>query len=86
MIEDKRLRLQRFDFGTDCANRTRFYETCNQQRYGTLLPPEYNLANIKVPMFLLQGESVGEEPVVPTTANVLYFHWARIPGATWYLV
>lgn len=56
MISDKELRLQKFDFGTDCANRTRYYETCNQQRYGTLRPPEYNLANIKVPVFMLQGE------------------------------
>lgn len=56
MIADKQLRLQKFDFGTDCGNRTRYYETCNQQRYGTLIPPEYNLGNIKVPVFMLQGE------------------------------
>jgi hypothetical protein len=56
MIEDKRLRLQHFDYGTDCGNLTRYRETCNQQKYGTLEPPEYDLTKIRVPVFIMQSK------------------------------
>jgi hypothetical protein len=38
--------LQRFDFGSNCDNRTMFEESCNQQRYGSMQPPEYDLSRV----------------------------------------
>jgi hypothetical protein len=40
------LPLQRYDFGANCENRTAFEETCNQQRYGSVQPPEYDLSKV----------------------------------------
>lgn len=55
MLTDGKLRLQRWDFGTNCTDRTWFYETCNQQAYGSLLPPEYDLSRITVPQIMMKG-------------------------------
>jgi hypothetical protein len=56
MINDDVLALKRFDFGTNCANRTRYFETCNQAAYGSLSPPVYDLGAITVPQALFVGE------------------------------
>eukprot|EP00878_Enallax_costatus_P000288 GHUV01000360.1.p2 GENE.GHUV01000360.1~~GHUV01000360.1.p2 ORF type:complete len:224 (+),score=18.01 GHUV01000360.1:2065-2736(+) len=56
MLTDGQLRFQMYDYGTNCTKRTRFYETCNQQVYGSLIPPEYDLGKITVPQVMLEGE------------------------------
>jgi pimeloyl-ACP methyl ester carboxylesterase len=56
MLTDNRIRLQRFDFTSNCTDRTWFAETCNQQAYGTLIPPDYDLSRITVPQVLLSGQ------------------------------
>ncbi|WIA20838.1 hypothetical protein OEZ85_005189 [Tetradesmus obliquus] len=57
MLTDGQLRFQRFDHGTNCSHRNRPYdETCNQQRYGSLQPPEYDLSQITAPQYLFAAE------------------------------
>lgn len=56
MLTDGQLRLQRYDHGSNCSDRTWFYETCNQQAYGSILPPEYDLSRITVPQVMMQGQ------------------------------
>lgn len=55
MLTDDKIRFQRYDFGNDCNNRTRFQETCNQEVYGSMDPPEYDLSRITAPQVILQG-------------------------------
>jgi hypothetical protein len=43
-------RLLRYDYGTNCSDTGPFKETCNQQKYGSLVPPEYDLGRINTPM------------------------------------
>lgn len=49
MYNDKDLRFQQFDYGTRCNNTRPFHESCNQQKYGSTVPPEYNLGAITAP-------------------------------------
>jgi pimeloyl-ACP methyl ester carboxylesterase len=56
MMSDDKLRLQSYDHGTVCTNRTTFSETCNQERYGALEPPEYDLSLITTPQAILAGQ------------------------------
>lgn len=39
--------LQRYDFGSNCGNLTNHEETCNQHRYGSMQPPEYDLSKVR---------------------------------------
>ncbi|WIA20837.1 hypothetical protein OEZ85_005188 [Tetradesmus obliquus] len=56
MLTDSQLRFQRFDHGTNCSSRNQqFGETCNQQRYGSLQPPEYDLSQITAPQYLFEA-------------------------------
>ena len=54
-ITNKKLSFPLYDFGTDCANLTRYKETCNQAAYGSLTPPEYDLTAITAPVVIMQG-------------------------------
>jgi len=51
----KELRFQRYDYGTNCSLARPFEETCNQAKYGSLLPPEYDLSKITAPVVSLTG-------------------------------
>ncbi len=46
MYYSKELRFQMFDYGTNCTVGEPFHETCNQMKYGSLKPPEYDLSKI----------------------------------------
>jgi hypothetical protein len=46
MYYQKNLRFQMFDHGTNCSLSEPFKETCNQMKYGSLRPPEYDLSKI----------------------------------------
>lgn len=50
MMASKELRFQRYDFGTNCSIAKPFEETCNQQKYGSLMPTEYDLSKITAPV------------------------------------
>lgn len=56
MLTDGKLRLQRYNHGSNCTDRTWFEETCNQQAYGSLLPLEYDLSRITTPQIMLDGQ------------------------------
>ena len=43
---EKDLRFQMFDHGTNCSLSEPFKETCNQMKYGSLRPLEYDLSKI----------------------------------------
>eukprot|EP00775_Hariotina_reticulata_P003205 gene3205-3482_t len=86
-LTDSRLRFQKYDFGTDCSNRTLWHETCNQQKYGTLEPPEYDLSQVKVPVFIMQGGNdimVTEQDVqeqmrrLPNAQVLMYQHYSHM--------
>lgn len=49
-------RLLRFDYGTSCKSRTGANVTCNQQQYGQLRPPQYDLSLLKTPIALFTGK------------------------------
>lgn len=49
MLQSKELRFQRWDYGTNCSVARPFEETCNQQKYGSMRPPEYDLSKITAP-------------------------------------
>jgi hypothetical protein len=55
----KAKRLQRYDFGTNCSAALPFKETCNQQKYGSLTPPEYDLGSITTPVVSFEGGCPG---------------------------
>lgn len=63
MYKAKRIRYQQYDYGKNCSLAQPFQETCNQQKYGSLKPKEYDLANIKAPVvslwvFVCQGSAL----------------------------
>lgn len=76
MMTDTEQRLQRYDFGTNCGTLTRYNETCNQQKYSALQPPEYDLSKIAIPVFILQGSSD-----IMVTEEDIAEQQRRIPGA-----
>lgn len=55
MLRSGELRFQRFDFGDNCANRTQFFETCNQAAYNAVVPPEYDISLVTAPQVILKG-------------------------------
>lgn len=55
MFRTGQLRYQRYDYSSDCENRTLFHETCNQAAYNSVTPPEYDLTLITSPQVILQG-------------------------------
>lgn len=57
MMTDSEQRLQRYDYGTNCGTLTRYNETCNQQKYSALQPPEYDMSKIAIPVIILQGRA-----------------------------
>lgn len=56
MMVSKELRFQRYDYGTNCSLARPFEETCNQAKYGSLLPPEYDLSKITAPVILFVAQ------------------------------
>jgi hypothetical protein len=60
MVRLNETRLQRYDYGTDCRSIPRpYYESCNQDEYGSMRPPAYNLSRIRAPQVWLQGGEQG---------------------------
>ncbi|KIZ02804.1 lipase, family member K [Monoraphidium neglectum] len=54
--------LRMWDYGTECAKspgfeRKAFQESCNQAKYGTTTPPEYDLRQITAPAAIFQGDN-----------------------------
>lgn len=56
MMVTKELRFQRYDFGTNCSIAQPFEETCNQQKYGSLTPTEYDLSKVTAPVVIFVAE------------------------------
>ncbi|WIA37407.1 hypothetical protein OEZ86_014332 [Tetradesmus obliquus] len=76
MLTDGQLRFQRYDFGSNCGNLTNHEETCNQHRYGSMQPPEYDLSKVTAP----QAFFAGELDLMATTEDILEQQRRLAPG------
>lgn len=61
-------RLQEFDFGQQCHKEFIFRKACNQHRYGSKMPPAYNISSVSVPVALFTG---GQDVVADTVDSEL---------------
>jgi hypothetical protein len=53
MMTMEGVHFQRYDHGTNCSRHEPFYETCNQQEYGSMEPPQYDMSRITAPQVRL---------------------------------
>lgn len=71
--------MPKFDYGTSCTSWLGLPRDCNQRKYGSLEPPQYNLTAITTPLALFTG---GGRPGAQGLL-LLGTCWGQVLGASW---